>query len=71
MPKINVTVDVKTSELLGKETCNICPFSTFPLNNRPSYCNVFKKELETWTPLDDMPSIKEYLRLEECKNSEV
>ena len=71
MTRINATFEVQNSELLGRDICSICPFKTINFNDKPCVCKVFNKELEGWYPTIDIPSYKEYLRLQECIDSEV
>lgn len=71
MAKINATFEIQNSELLGKEICSICPFKTINFNDKPCVCKVFNKELEVWHPIPDATFHKEYLRLQECVDSEV
>lgn len=72
MSTINATIKIKHKEFMDYDTCTICPFLELHLDNKPRKCKIFNKYLERFNPSEDIGlEHYEYIRLDECKNSEI
>lgn len=72
MTKINATFEIRNTDFLGIDTCEICHFKELRFDNKPCRCKIFNKELERFNPVKHIGLQHwKYKRLQECKDSEV
>ena len=74
MSKINVTLEVEhDNDRFGYDACTMCNYKVaiFKSGETKYRCSIFNKLLKEVVPFPELEFHKEYLRLQECIDSEV
>lgn len=72
MSTINTNIEIKHSEFMGYDTCSLCPFLEVRFDKNPCRCKIFNKYPERFNPVEKYGlEHYKYIRLQECKDSEV